>query len=256
MNVKQILVDNRPLPLLLGLITVLLNIVWTLVHDATRAHITIAAVISFAAMSLVHATLTRGSDFANRVFTTTVITSFVAEFLGLHTHIIFGHYEYTDQLGMQLFGVPLLIPLAWFMMMYPCLLVGHSISTNPISSSAITAALMTAWDLYLDPQMTHEVYWFWRSVTDSINGIPVSNYLSWFFVAFLISHAINKTVEPTPLTLADFAPFAMLIWVWLGSFLANIVPFAPFLDQPAVAVTGLIGMGAVMIPVIMRMRQV
>ncbi len=254
--VNRILVDNSPLPLLFLILTILVNIAWTLFHGTIRANLTILGVITFAMMSLTHAALTRGGEYAYSVLLTTCITSYIAEFVGVHFHSLFGRYDYTSHLGPMIFGIPVLIPFAWFMMMYPCLLVGQTISKNIFMSSAVTGALMMGWDLYLDPQMTRETYWFWQFVTDNINGIPISNYVSWFVVSSVIAYQINKRTPTTPITTRDFAPFAMLMWVWLGSFLVNIVPFAPFLGQPGVAVSGFVGMGLVMVPVIMTMRQV
>ena len=41
---------------------------------------------------------------------------------------------------------------------------------------------MTAWDLFLDPQMTTEGYWRWAS-GGRYRGIPARNFVGWFAVA-------------------------------------------------------------------------
>lgn len=48
----------------------------------------------------------------------TFVVSFVFETVGVLTGVVYGPYHYTDRLGLKLGGVPVLIPLAWFMMMY------------------------------------------------------------------------------------------------------------------------------------------
>ena len=47
------------------------------------------------------------------------ILSYLAELLGSHTGLPFGKYHYTALLQPQIAGVPLLIPLAWMMMLPP-----------------------------------------------------------------------------------------------------------------------------------------
>ena len=50
------------------------------------------------------------------------------EVLGVHTGWPFGVYEYDASLGVQLFGVPLIVPCAWVMMVHPCAYVRHVVS--------------------------------------------------------------------------------------------------------------------------------
>jgi putative membrane protein len=45
--------------------------------------------------------------------------AWLAEFIGSHTGLPFGRYSYTDLLQPQLGDVPLLIPLAWLMLLPP-----------------------------------------------------------------------------------------------------------------------------------------
>ncbi len=47
------------------------------------------------------------------------VSTYLAELLGSKTGFPFGRYHYTDLLQPQLMGVPLLIPLAWLMMLPP-----------------------------------------------------------------------------------------------------------------------------------------
>lgn len=50
----------------------------------------------------------------------TFAVSMLFECVGVATGWIYGAYHYTDKLGFKFLGlVPLLIPVAWFMMTYP-----------------------------------------------------------------------------------------------------------------------------------------
>ena len=67
---------------------------------------------------------------------TIAIVAFGAEVLGVHYGIPFGRYEYTDALAPQIMGVPILISLAWVMMLAPSWAVAWSIMGILILSGA------------------------------------------------------------------------------------------------------------------------
>ena len=92
---------------------------------------------------------------ATLVVITVVAASWAFEILGSKTGIPFGAYHYTEALEPQLLGVPLLIPLAWLMMLPPAWAVAQRITgrRSGLAFVAISALAFTAWDLFLDPQM-------------------------------------------------------------------------------------------------------
>lgn len=49
------------------------------------------------------------------------------ERIGTHYGIPFCHYYCTDQLGLLLMDVPIVIPLQWFNMMYACYIITNVI---------------------------------------------------------------------------------------------------------------------------------
>lgn len=247
----------------IGLIslTILLNISWTLVEGNLRDLVTIAAVITFALASSLHAIQNFGLRWFATFAAIVVLTSFAIELVGVHTGLIFGDYEYSERLGWMIGQVPLLIPLAWLMMMYPSLLLGWELGRSRFLFAPILSAwTMASWDLFLDPQMVGEGYWVWFDANgNSTQEIPISNFVGWFVVTLVIAIAVpnpqkttNKTLFPT-----DFwdYPTIAICWVWLGSTLANVVTFAPFLARPEVALQGFIGMALAVVPWLKKMRN-
>lgn len=81
------------------------------------------------------------------------------EEIGVRTGFIYGHYHYSNMLGPKLGSVPVIIPLAWFMMIYPSWRVAgvlaRAINIDSLlgrSTQALIAAMvMTAWDMVMDP---------------------------------------------------------------------------------------------------------
>ena len=66
-------------------------------------------------------------------FVITVIVSWGYEQLGVDSGLIYGNYYYTDVLGEKIGHVPIIIPLAWFMMIYPSYIIANLIvSKSPI----------------------------------------------------------------------------------------------------------------------------
>jgi putative membrane protein len=173
----------------------------------------------------------------------------VIEVIGVATSFPFGTYEYDPQrLGITVLGVPLLIPFAWFMMLYPCWLISRDLFKSRFLAIPTGALLMSTWDLYLDPQMVNEGYWVWFVDGIATKDIPLTNFFGWFLSTAVIFTLLSFALKPNRSEVSNATPYALMLWVWLGSFLVNIVPISPFFNQPAVAMSGLIGMGIVLIP--------
>jgi uncharacterized membrane protein len=78
--------------------------------------------------SLTHALYALGWQHTLVFFTTSAVISWAFEQVGVATGAIYGPYHYTDVLGVKLGHVPLLIPLAWFMMIYPSYVIANLIA--------------------------------------------------------------------------------------------------------------------------------
>lgn len=264
----------HPVPAALAAVVVLVQISYPLLDgDALRAA-TVAAVLGFAATSVVHAAVTRGVLTGVAVLVVAGGIGLLAETVGVRTGYPFGEYAYTDTLGAKALGVPVVVPLAWTMMAWPCLLLGRRTaalitariaarSTAPVAGRTEAAVRrlavaatggfgLAAWDLYLDPQMVAAGHWTWRfpePALPGVPGIPLTNYAGWLLVAFAMVAALDAVVPARrpdggsgP---ADEAvPAALLAWTWLGSGLANLA----FFGRPAVAAYGLVAMGVVVGP--------
>ncbi len=162
------------------------------------------------------------------------VLSYLAELIGSSTGIPFGRYHYTDLLQPQLVGVPLLIPLAWMMMLPPAWAIARlALPSAPrLAHALLSAAAFTAWDLFLDPQMVMFGFWVWEQPGEYF-GIPLVNYLGWFLVSTLLTLA----ARPKDLPLAPLALIYVLTW------LLQSVGQGIFWGQPLPALAGFIGCG-------------
>jgi putative membrane protein len=242
------------LPLVLAAVTVVVQIAHPLLSgDALRAA-TVLAVLLFTAASLTHAATTAGPGAAVRLLLVAGGVGLGAEALGVAAGVPFGEYRYSGTLGVQVLGVPLLVPLAWTMMAYPSLLLGRRLALGRPRWTAVAAgaATLASWDLFLDPQMVAAGHWTWahpHPALPGVPGIPLTNYAGWLLVALVLTAALDRVLPPTR-TGGSATPALLLGWTWLGSAVGNLV----FFDRPAVAGYGVVAMGATVLPYLLALR--
>jgi putative membrane protein len=229
--------------------TILGQIIWVLVGGGARTALTVLTVVTFFLASATHAYLMRGLAWTAGFLSITVLFGWGVEVLGLATSFPFGNYEYASSLGPTMVGVPIVIPLAWSMMAYPCLLAAQRLSATTLGTAILGGWLLAAWDLFLDPQMVSEKYWTWQDTgwaLPGIAGIPMQNFLGWLLAAMLLMGLLDRLPRKT---VSDAVPNVMLMWVYASNVLANLV----FFHRPGVAIWGGVCMGIVVIPWLWRM---
>jgi len=157
----------------------------------------------FVLFAVTHCLAVEGLRRTALFFATSAIVSYLMEETGVRTGLIYGAYHYSDMLGVKLGHVPIIIPLAWFMMIYPSFMVAKAvlsgINTGSLRGStalAITAAwVMTAWDVVMDPGMAANGNWIWERGgayfgvpgTKTFEALPVTVY-TFFAVRYVVTN--------------------------------------------------------------------
>lgn len=147
----------------------------------------------FVLFSVFHCAACNGWRKTAAFFTLAAVISFVLEEIGVRTGWIYGAYHYSSMLGPKLGHVPILIPLAWFMMIYASWVVARGLlrgvdtcSATGMAAQAIVAAMvMTAWDTVMDPGMATAGNWIWEG-GGGYFGVPLQNYFGWLLTTFLV----------------------------------------------------------------------
>lgn len=135
------------------------------------------------------------------------VSTLLIEMLGSRTGFPFGPYAYTDLMQPQLGHVPLLIPLAWFMMLPSAWAVAAIFRRRLWLFALVSAGALTAWDLFLDPQMAAWGVWIWENPSGYF-GIPWSNYAGWLGTAVFVT----LLVRPKPLPVRPLLVIYAITW--------------------------------------------
>lgn len=124
------------------------------------------------------------------------ITGFAVELIGVNTQRLFGHYSYGNVLGIKFSGVPLLIGVNWFIIVYSNFLLAGLLLKNTFlkryfiegkaifgfTQSIFTALFAVVFDWLMEPVALKLDFWFWEN-----SIVPFYNYFCWFVFSFLIS---------------------------------------------------------------------
>jgi uncharacterized membrane protein len=206
-----------------------------------------------ALFSLAHAWYSLGGRLTLTFFALSAVISWAFEQFGVATGLIFGSYHYTDYLGIKLGYVPLLIPLAWFMMIYPSYVVANLASdgratgtrrgfVSLVRLAVASAVVMTVWDLLIDPILSGSRVgaWVWENGGPYF-GVPVQNYFGWLlttFTVYLLYRAVEQRVSPSPAGPIGRAVAALPVLAYglmlLADMLSGVAPSSLALIGPAV----------------------
>ncbi|MBN1137118.1 MAG: carotenoid biosynthesis protein [Anaerolineae bacterium] len=176
--------------------------------------------------------------------------TWAVEKVGVTTGWLFGRYAYTGALQPQLAGVPIVIPLAWLMMLATAWAVASAILPEQSAKAAggpacpgwwyrlryaaLSGLAFAAWDLYLDPQMVARRLWLWEEPSGYF-GIPWLNYLGWWCSATLLTLIAGPGSRGMPRL--------RLMIIYSLTWLFQVVGLGFFWGQPGPALCGFVAMG-------------
>jgi putative membrane protein len=136
----------------------------------------------------------------------------LCESLSLRTGFPFGHYSFTGLMGPQVLHLPILLVLAYLGIGYCswvlALLILHYRDralngAGVVAVPLLASTIMLAWDLSMEAiWSTIDHAWIWRD-GGRFYGVPVSNFLGWFFTACLFYQAFalycrRNSIAPAP----------------------------------------------------------
>ncbi len=132
-------------------------------------------------------------------FLATFFLGIGTEIIGVKTARLFGEYQYGNVLGFKVMGVPLIIGINWFVIIYCCGISIHTLLMKAISRIALDsgkkpmslkalsviidgATLAVFFDWVMEPVAIKLGFWQWGEG----GAVPLFNYFSWFLVSILL----------------------------------------------------------------------
>jgi uncharacterized membrane protein len=168
----------------------------------------IGVTLLMTAFSLLSSTRLLGGRATALFFGAGVTLGFFFEVLSVHTGFPFGPYYYTPLFGAGVLGVPFIIPLAWYVIVYLGYVVTNlMIEQRPLVGggagqamwlSLIGAGVVTAYDLAADPFMVQTIgAWVMLNEGDYF-GEQLRGFAGWTLVSFLIAGLVRLSHQKVP----------------------------------------------------------
>jgi len=238
----------RFLPWLIFAVAIGFMIYWVLATGNDRHFFTVGIVLTTALSVFVWSIRNNGPIWTLSSVIVVMFYTFLLELVGVTTGIPFGEYEYAQSLGIKIVGVPLVVPIAWYAMAIPVLMLARSISKRPAIILFFATVGLTSWDYLLDPWMVGEGHWNWANPEPSLPGlpgIPITNYIGWIISTFILFLILDRFPRRSyrPLSL----PLMVYCWQWIGGAVSNLF----FLNQPTVALYVFVGMALLAVPALL-----
>ena len=151
---------------------------------------------------------------------TVVLLGFGAEFVGVNTGKVFGHYTYGDTLGFKLFdqqpfrGVPPIIGLNWLVITYLGGMLARYLPLGELACTLLAATLMVGFDACLEPVAGRFDFWHWTA-----GVIPFQNFRDWFIFACVLQMLFNRTTFSKHNPLVPLVYLTQLLFFFLLSTL-------------------------------------
>ena len=105
----------------------------------------------------------------------------LAEWIGVHTGLLFGDYYYGKNLGYKVVDVPLVIGINWAMLTVVSSSLVSKLNSNNLIKILLSAFVMTLFDAIMEPVAISSDFWLWKE-----GVIPFYNYVCWFIISLIL----------------------------------------------------------------------
>ena len=168
-----------------------------------------AILISFILLLLNYNTRQKG--FATALISIITI-GFLVEFLGVNYDLFFGSYEYGNNLGYKIGGVPIIMSINWLVLIFLTGSFTEKIIPNSLPLKVIFASLLMVFiDIFLEICAPKLDYWKFNEEI-----VPMSNYNSLFIISAICLYIYFRLIKDKEYTLSTnmlvihFAFFGLL----------------------------------------------
>jgi bisanhydrobacterioruberin hydratase len=125
-----------------------------------------------------------------------------AEYLGVKYGLIFGgNYQYGNNFGPKILGVPWMIGVNWSVLTFLTAYLSRRIFNQKYLAFLLGALLMVGLDFFIEPIAPRFDFWTWEA-----GFAPFQNFIAWFFLALGLQILVQNEVpeEQSALPLHQF----------------------------------------------------
>jgi len=119
-----------------------------------------------------------------------ILSSLLVEWVGVHFGFLFGAYQYGENLGLKVDGVPLLIGVNWAVLILVTGAIAEKFAKSTILKILFGASLMLLIDIFIEKSAPPFDFWVFES-----GDAPIRNYIAWFGVSIVLHfvYGLRKT---------------------------------------------------------------
>ena len=160
-----------------------------------------------------------------------ILTLFI-EGMGVLTGFPYGHFYYSDLLGIKILGlVPFAVPFAFLPLVLGTVTIVTQYLQKPWKIILLSAFLLVIIDFIIDPILVFLDIWIWIN-PGFYYGVPLSNFLGWFFTGLVVSTVLVislkmeiKDVPEIPISVAISLFFTLTFWSGFALWTMLLIPF-------------------------------
>lgn len=136
------------------------------------------------------------------IWLTVYFMGMCVEIVGVNTGLLFGSYQYGDNLGLKFCGVPVMIGVNWVVLTFLTATICKRFIRHSWLAPICGAILMVALDFLIEPIAPIFDFWHWDG-----GYAPLRNFVDWFLVALLMQMIVKNDLPEGkhPLPLHHFA---------------------------------------------------
>ena len=121
------------------------------------------------------------------IFLLFFLVGMLAEWLGANHSILFGSYDYGNNLGYKIDGVPLFIGVNWALLTFISAELSRKLISNLWGNALIASLLMVFLDYFMEQNAPDFDFWSFG------DHVPLENYITWFALAFVLQLILQKS---------------------------------------------------------------
>ncbi|MDQ5951434.1 MAG: bisanhydrobacterioruberin hydratase [Patescibacteria group bacterium] len=185
-------------------------------------HISTIFVIFFAIPCYYGLVKTFGRAKAAIVILLMSLFALVLENIAIHTGFPYGRFSYGNLIGQTLGKVPWTVGFAWTPILFGAYALAQKVASHkPLwQHILLTALVMTAFDLVLDPGSVRLGFWTWENTVGFYN-VPWSNFIGWLFSSSLAAGLLHSLlqllkVSSTSFSSWSYSSFFLMLFYWIA----------------------------------------